>query len=272
MPRFMEPAEAIEALVSPGLALGVGGMHQTSAPMALVGEVVRRRIPIGRLITSPSASLQAELPIAAGLVSEVLSPYIGFEDFGLAPAFRRAVEEGRLSVLECDEGSMTHALYAGAGGLGFIPAPPGVELTDIPAVNPGLYKTTTDPFSGEERLVVPGIRPDVTFIACAEADEEGNVAFGRFPFTDRLLALAAKTLIVQVERVVPAEALAARAPGETIPAFLTSAVVVAPGGCLPTGAPGFYDRDVEAIRGYLQAAKKAETLAAYLTENYGGSR
>lgn len=266
-PRFLSPAEAVEDLLPSGSVLGVGGMHQTSAPMALIDQVVRRHLPIKRMITSPSASLQAELPIAAGLVSEIMSPYIGFEDLGLAPGFRRQVENGQLKVLECDEGSMTHALYAGAGGLGFIPAPPGVELTDIPKVNPEFYRPMTDPFSGAERLVIPAVRPDVVFIACAEADADGNVAFGRFPFTDRLMALAAKTLIVQVERIV--DDLSTRAPGETIPAFLISAVVEAPGGCSPTAAPGFYERDLDAIKAYLKAAKTSEGLQAYLEERYG---
>jgi glutaconate CoA-transferase subunit A len=270
-PRFLDAAGAVAELVAPGLTLGVGGMHMTAAPMALVGEVVRRRLPIGRLVTSPSASLQAELPIAAGLVAEILSPYVGFEDLGLAPAFRRAVEQGSLAVAECDEGSLTHALYAGAGGLGFIPCPPGVAATDIPAVNPGWYRTTTDPFTGTEVVVVPALRPDVVFLACAESDEEGNVAFGRFPFTDRLLALAARTLVVQVERVVPAEALAERAAGETIPSFLVAAVVEAPGGCAPTGSPGFYDRDVAALGAYLTAAKDPDRLAAYLGEHWASA-
>ena len=267
-PQFLDASVAIDTFVVPGMTLGVGGMHMTSAPMALVGELVRRRVSIGRLVTSPSASLQAELPIAAGLVSEVLSPYVGFEDLGLAPAFRRAVERGSLRVMECDEGSLTHALYAGAGGLGFIPSPPGVADTNIPQVNPDWYQTTTDPFTGDQVVVVPALRPDVVLLACAEADVEGNVAFGRFPFTDRLLALAAYTLVVQVERVVPVEALTSKAPGETIPSFLVAAVVEAPGGCAPTGSPGFYDRDVEALRAYLAAAKEPERLTSYIDANW----
>lgn len=260
----MDAAEAVRRFVPPGATVAVGGMHMTAAPMALVRELVRQGVRIGRLVTSPSASLQAELPIAAGLVDEILSPYVGFEHLGLAPCFRRAVERGELRVAECDEGSLTHALYAGAGGLGFIPAPPGVELTDIPRVNPGLYAWTRNPFTGEEVCVVRALRPDVTLLACREADEAGNVAFGRFPFTDRLLALAARRLVVQVERIVGAEEMAAHAPGTVLPGFLVSAVVVAPGGCHPTACPGEYERDEEEIGTYLRAARDPDELAAYL--------
>ncbi len=263
--RFLEANEAV-ALIEPGSTLGVGGMQLAAAPMALVREMVRRRIPIARLVTSPSASLQADLPIAAGLVTEIVSPYVGFEHLGLAPAFRRAAETGALRILEIDEGSLTHALHAGAGGIPFVPCPPGVDLTDIPGVDRELFRRVVDPFTGSEHWAVPAIRPDTVLLACAVADERGNVAFDRFPFTDREMALAARRLIVEVEEVVPAGSLADRAPGTTLPSFLVDAVVVAPGGCHPTEYPGRYGRDEAAIVDYLRSAKDATGLEERVAE------
>lgn len=262
--EFLSPAEAVTRWVTPGSVVAVGGMHMTAAPMSLVREIVRQRIRIRRLITSPSTSLQADLIIGAGLVDELLSPYVGFEHLGLAPSFRRAVEAGHLRVLECDEGSLTHAFYAGAGGLSFIPCPPGFELTDIPKVNPALYRQVQDPFTAVTLWVVAAVRPDVALVHCIEADEMGNVAFGGFPFTDRLMALASRRVIVQVERVIAGEQMAAHPPGTTLPGFLVSAIVVAPGGCHPTAAPGAYGRDEDAIREYLEAARTPGGCQAYL--------
>lgn len=262
--EFLSPSEAVPRWIAPGATVGVGGMHMTAAPMSLVREIVRQRIRIGRLVTSPSTSLQADLLIGAGLVEELISPYVGFEHLGLAPAFRRAVEGGFLAVLECDEGSLTHALYAGAGGLPFIPCPPGFDLTDIPKVNPTLYRQVQDPFTLEARWAVAAVRPDVTLVHCAEADESGNVAFGGFPFTDRLMALAGRRVIVQVERVVSQERMAAHPAGTTLPGFLISAIVVAPGGCHPTAAPGYYGRDEDAIQAYLEAARTPEGFQEYV--------
>lgn len=264
MAEQLSPGSAIAELVPAGCTVGVGGMHATAAPMALVRELVRRQVPIRRLVTSPSTSLQADLLIGAGLVEELVCAYVGFEDLGLAPCFRRAAEGGTLRVLECDEGGLTHALYAGAGGLPFVPLPPGIGQTDIPRASPDLHRQVTDPYTGESCWAISAIRPDVALIACAEADDEGNVAFGRMPFTDRLLALAARRLVVQVERLVPTETIAARAPGETLPAFLVSAVVVVPGGCRPTASPGFYDREEPELRAYLKAAATDEGLAELL--------
>jgi glutaconate CoA-transferase subunit A len=262
--RQLTPREAIAELVPPSAIVGVGGMHATAAPMALVREIVAQQVPIRRLVTSPSTSLQADLLIGAGLVEELVSAYVGFEDLGLAPCFRRAVEQGTLRVLECDEGGLTHALYAGSGGIPFVPLPAGIGETDVPGVDPELYQRVLDPFTGESVWAIRAVRPDVALIACAEADEEGNVAFGRAPFTDRLLALAARRLVVQVERLVPTEAIAAHEPGSTLPAFLVSALVVAPGGCRPTAAPGAYDRDEAELRAYLRAASTDEGLAELL--------
>lgn len=261
---FVTPQEAVARWVPRGGCVAVGGMHSTSAPMSLVREMVRQGVRVGRLVTSPSASIQADLLIGAGLVDEVMSPYLGFEDLGLAPCFRREVESGRLRVAECDEGSLTHALYAGAGGLPFIPCPPGIDLTDIPTANPGFYRQATDPFTGQTVWAVAALRPDVALIHASEADETGTVAFGGFPFTDRLMALAARQLVVQVERLVSSREMSARSPGATLPGFLVTAVVVAPGGCHPTAAPGFYLRDEEELRAYLEAARQPEGFEAYL--------
>lgn len=262
--RIATLEEAVGLWVASGSTVAVGGMHMTAAPMALVREVVRQSLQIGRLVTSPSASIQADLLIGAGLVSEILSPYVGFEHLGLAPCFRRAIEEGKLRVLECDEGSLTHALYAGAGGLPYIPCPPGIDLTDIPKVNPDFYVRARDPFTGEEGWAVPALRPDVMLLACREADEAGNVAFDRSPFTDRLMALASKRLVVQVERIVGSREMATRPPGVTLPGFLVSAVVVAPGGCRPTAAPGEYGIDEVGTRAYMDAARSPEGFGEYI--------
>jgi glutaconate CoA-transferase, subunit A len=261
VPRVSDAAASV-ASIAPGSTVAVGGMHMTAAPMTLVRELIRQQIPVGRLVTSPSTSLQADLLIGAGLVEELLSPYVGFEHLGLAPCFRRAAEGGTLRVLECDEGTIAHALYAGAGGLPFIPCAPGVERSDIPAANRSFYRWVQDPFDGSNRLCAPALRPDVALLHGAEADEAGNVLLAGFPFTDRLMALAAHRLVVQVERRVPA--LDPQPAGTVLPGFLVEAAVEAPGGCHPTAAPGHYDADEEAITAYLREARTPEGFAAYV--------
>ena len=83
-------------------------MHNN--PMELVLELVRRRRGVRRLLTSPSASLAADLLIGAGLVDEVATAYIGFEHLGLAPAYRRAAESAAINVFELCEAAIVHGL------------------------------------------------------------------------------------------------------------------------------------------------------------------
>lgn len=244
--------------------LAVGGMHMHNNPMALVRELVRQGKRVARLVTSPSAGINADLLLGAGLVEEILTSYVGFEHLGLAPNFRRAVEGATVRLLECDEPLLVHALHAGAGGLPFVPLPPGLELSDIPRVNPAYYKETTDPYTGRTVLTVPPVTPEVALIHCQEADEYGNAVFRGSVFTDRQMAFAAETVIVQAERIVPAGEIAASPGQAVIPGFLVRAVVVEPYGCHPTSSHGYYDFDEAHLRDYLKGARDAEGFGRYL--------
>lgn len=238
--------------------VALGGMHMHNNPMELVRELVRQRRRVRRLLTSPSAGIGADLLLRAGLVDEIATSYVGFEHLGLAPWFRRRVEAGDVRVLELDEASITHGLYAGAGGLPFVPLPPGIDLADVCRVNPEDYRMVEDPFTGQRRLAIRAIRPDLALIHASEADERGTTVFKGCAFTDRLMALASRRVVVQVERLVPPGRLSGCAPGTTVPGFLVDAVVVAPGGCLPTAAHGEYGYDEASLAEYLASAREEE--------------
>lgn len=255
--RLVAAAEAVAGLTDRDLGLvALGGMHMHNNPMELVRELIRQRRRIRRLLTSPSAGIAAELLLRAGLVDEIATSYVGFEHLGLAPWFRRRVEAGEVRVLEMDEASITHGLYAGAGGLPFIPLPPGLELADVCRSNAESYRMVDDPFTGERRLAVQPIRPDLALIHATEADARGNAAFKGCAFTDRLMAMASRGVLLQVERLVPAGRVSSYAPGSTLPGFLVDTVVVAPQGCLPTAAHGEYGYDEAALAEYLASAQE----------------
>ncbi|HET9780539.1 MAG TPA: CoA-transferase [Candidatus Dormibacteraeota bacterium] len=244
--------------------LAIGGMHLHNNPMATIFELVRQERRVPRLVTSPSAALGADVLIGSGLVDEIATSYVGFEHLGLAPCFRRAAENGSLKVSNLCEASITHGLYAGASGMPFAPLPAGVELADVWRSNPNAYRMIVDPFTEAKTLVVKAIRPDVAIIHAAEADEQGTAWLGGAVFTDRLMAMAARRVIVQVERVVSREAMERRPAGATIPGFLVGAVVEAPGGCRPTASHGNYGYDEPAIKHYLQMARTSEGFAEWM--------
>ncbi len=264
--------EAVSNLIPDGLPeLAIGGMHMHNNPMAVLREIVRQKRRVKRLVTSPSAGVNADLLIGAGLVGEVVTSYIGFEHLGLSANFRRGVESGSLKLFEVDEPHLVYGLQAGAGGIPFIPYPPGLELSDLHRINPEYYNFTTDPYTGRRVMTARPIKPSVAVIHCQEADPYGNAIFRGSQFTDRQMALAAETVIVQVERVVPNEVAMTWPSGSTIPGFLVSAVVEAPFGCHPTASHTYYSFDEVVLRDYIKSGKTPESFDAYLQEHIYGT-
>jgi glutaconate CoA-transferase subunit A len=267
--KQMELAETIEKFVPDGVeSLAVGGMHMHNNPMALIRELVRQQKHIKRLITSPAACINADLLIGAGLVEEIVTSYVGFEHLGLAPAFRRLAQAGRLKVLEVDEMSLILGLRAGAAGQPFAPLPHGLELSEVSSANPEFYKPISDPFSGTTYLATPALRPKVALVLCQQADSYGNALFKGSVFTDREMLLAAETVILQVEQVIPTLQLTKNPVPVNVPGHLVNAVVTAPFSAHPTSCHRFYHYDEAHLQEYIQMAATAEGFAAYVQKYF----
>ena len=68
--------------------------------MALIRELVRQgRRELG-LVTTPTGGLNVDLAVGAGIASRLYFAQVVLEESGMAPHFRRAVEQGRLKCLE----------------------------------------------------------------------------------------------------------------------------------------------------------------------------
>jgi len=98
MAAWIEMNEAA-ALVPDGSKVALGGAHCMS-PLALVGAIIHRGVKGLHLITAPTGGLGVELLVVAGAVARLETAQISLGEFGLAPAFRRGVEEGRVHVLD----------------------------------------------------------------------------------------------------------------------------------------------------------------------------
>ena len=135
--KVLEIEEAMALIPPESELLWVGGMHMHNVPMALVRECIRQGKRFETFFAGPSSSLAAELLMGAGLVERVVVGYIGFEQLGLAPVFRRLAEQGsEIRFIEADPGSMLLALQAGMAGQHFAPLPPGLEKQACPAHRP----------------------------------------------------------------------------------------------------------------------------------------
>lgn len=125
-------------------------------------------------------------------------------------------------------------------------------------------KTVRDPYSGEELVAIPRLRPDWAVVHVPEADADGNARIYGSPFWDRLMTRAARRVVVTAEAIVPRAELARQPELTVVPGLFVSAVVHAPGGAWPGSCYPCYGVDYPAVEAYLDTVRDAEGLARHL--------
>ncbi len=216
------------ALVHDGQTLALGGNMLYRRPVAFVYELLRRPNPPRDLtLLAFTAAYAADLLVGAGCVRRTRTCYFGLEAFGFAPMFTQAANRGEIEVWEESEASIAFGLRATLAGVGFMPSTAWLG-TDLLRLRPDV-RTVRDPYSGQELVAFPAIRPDVAVIHALVADRHGNARLNKNLGIDPELALAATTVIITAERVV--ERLEADVH---IPGPLVNAVVETPRGAQPS--------------------------------------
>jgi len=245
----------------------------TNRPAAFVRELVRRRSGPVALYSSPGSGWDADLLIAAGLVSRAVLPMVTMGQHGLAPSFRGAVEAGELEASYLDAMTLLAGyLAAGYGHPYHLLA--SVEGTDM-VKDDALYETLTDS-AGNRHRAVRAIEPELCVLHAEEADEYGNVRHRGPRIADVVMARASQRTIVTVERIVTNEEVRREPHLTTIPSNHVTAVVHAPFGAHPT-ATADYTSDEEHLALYHQAAEARRLgdptrFDAYLADFIEGPR
>ena len=238
-------------LIQDGDTIAVGGALSARQPMALIRELIRQ----GKKNLSSvggAHGVDVDLMCAAKLVKSVQHSYVGFEnDFGLAPNYRRACQEGRVEVLETDCNVILQRLRAAHFGVPFLPMP-RLAGTDLLTGNPA-FKTITCPFTGETLTAVAALRPDVAIIHGLKGDRAGNVHLPHPHFADNLLAMTALKTVVTVEEIVTEEEV--RELGVVIPYYCVTALAEVPFGAHPTSCYPAYAYDRRHLAEYVRLAK-----------------
>src|SRR5215207_2916555 len=247
-------AEAI-ATVPDGARIALGGNTLHRGPGAAVHEIVRQG-KCGLEIVKTAGAYDVDLLCASGCVAAVSAGFVGYETpFGMAPAYRRAVESGVVEAREHACYTVIAGLRAASQGVPFMPLN-GLQGSDLVALRG--FASVRDPYSDQDIVVVPAIVPDVALIHVQEADADGNARIWGSTFEDTLMARAARQVIVTAERIVDRAILAAEPERTSIPGFLVEAVVEAPGGAWPTSCAGLYEYDLPTLEQLLAAANDPE--------------
>jgi glutaconate CoA-transferase, subunit A len=261
------------ARIPDGVRVALGGFAVYQHPMALVRELARQGRRDLTVVGTVNGN-EVDLLAGAGCLRRVETSYVGLEKYGLAPNYRRRVEQGELEVIDYPEVLSFDRFRASQDGLTFWPCA-YLGGTDILTHNPAI-KAFDCPLTGRRLHAVPPADPDVVVIHAVAADERGNVVIPPRRLLpqglDVTMARACDTVIVTAEQIVSRQYIRRHARQVEIPSYRTTLVVEAPWGAHPCPVLGRYVIDDLHFREYIAAAATPEGFAKYLDTYVAGPR
>jgi acetate CoA/acetoacetate CoA-transferase alpha subunit len=186
-------------LIPDGATLMVGGFMAVGTPERLIDEIVRQGKRGLTVIANDTAMPGRGIGklVSAGLVSRTIASHIG-----LNPETQQQMIAGTMKVDLVPQGTLVERIRAGGFGLGGILTPTGVGTV----VEEGKRKLEVD---GKNYLLETPLRADFALVHAFLADYMGNLSYA---LTARnfnpVIALAADTVIVTAEHIVPVGVIA----------------------------------------------------------------
>jgi glutaconate CoA-transferase subunit A len=232
--------EAVAGLVNDGDSVALEGFTHL-IPTAAAHEIVRQERRNLTLIRMTPDLIYDQM-IGMGCANKLIFSWGGNPGVGSLHRFRDAVEKGWPHPLEIEEHShagMANRYVAGASNLPFAVLR-GYVGTDLPSVTDTIAPITC-PFTGEELMAVPALRPNVAIVHAQQADRKGNIALWGITGIQKEAVLSAERVIVTVEEVVAH--FEPRPFQIVLPSVTVNAIAVVPHGAHPSYAYGYYDRD-----------------------------
>lgn len=257
--KVMPAAEAVRRFVAQGSVVGMGGQNINRCPTALTHEVIRQGIGDLRVVGC-NLSLPVDLLVAEGLVSATEQGSANLERYGVLFCWRRAAEEGRITVEDYSHLSMATRFLAGAMGVPFMPTRSLVGTSVLAGLtgSGGPARVVDDPWSDNQVVLLQARTPDVSLLHATMADADGNVVIEGVTSHEVDMVRASTHTIVSAEKVLPAGAFADDPERVTISGAYVSAVVEQPYGAWPTSVYRRYDYDDQAIAAYQALARAGD--------------
>jgi len=209
--------EAVD-LIKPGSTLMVGGFLGVGTPEGIIDKIVERGISYLTVIANDTAFEDRGV---GKLVKNKLCKKVVVSHIGTNPETQRQMIAGELDVELVPQGTLAERVRAGGAGLGGILTPTGVGTV----VENG--KQIIE-INGRKYLLELPLRSDFALIKAKRCDYLGNLVYNLTATNfNPLMALAAETVIVEVEEIVPTGVLT---PDEIkTPAVLVDYVVLSQG-------------------------------------------
>lgn len=253
----------IAAAVPDGARLGLPADY-AGVSMAVMRPLLARAPRDLHLVCVPTAGLQADILIGAGLVRRAETSAMTLGEAGGAPCFNRAVARGSIDLLDSTCPAIHAALVAAQKAVPFATLR-GLIGTDVLRHRKD-WRVIQNPFSEAPDPIValPALHPDVTVFHAPMADREGNVWIGRRREL-AVMAYASRATYVTVERIVDGSLFDdERTAAGALPGLYVDGVALAPRGAWPYGLWGEYGTDTAELVRYAAAARTEEGFADWL--------
>lgn len=245
---WVRDVEALVAHVGDGDVVGPSGFHFVRAPMAQLRAVVAAGVS-DLTYVSWGGGIPLELLLSHRVVRKVVFCFSSLDVFGLAPRFRRALEQRSVEVEERTALGFMKGLRAGMEQLPF-------EVMQDPVASDirggfarafdaaGVMRSETShaPVVATLRLDL-----DVFLLHAQRADDAGNIEVRGARGLDLLALFSAKKVVVTVEERVPTGSLGADR-AFVLPRDAVTALALAPGGAWPTSCMPHYPADYRALQ------------------------
>jgi acetate CoA/acetoacetate CoA-transferase alpha subunit len=186
--------ESAVAQIPEGASLMIGGFMGVGTPERIVDELIRQRKRDLTVIANDTALPGVGIGklVTAGAVRKVIASHIG-----LNPETQQKMLAGEMDVELVPQGTLIERIRAAGHGLGGVLTPTGVGTV----VEEGKRKLEVD---GREYLLETALSADFALVQAFLADYLGNLTYA---LTARnfnpVIAMAARTVIVDAEHVVP---------------------------------------------------------------------
>ncbi|MFP4697722.1 MAG: CoA transferase subunit A [Eubacteriales bacterium] len=248
MSKLMTITDAVN-LIKDDMTIGIGGNVLHRSPSAFVREIVRNQKKRLKIIKTAGA-FDVDMLVLGKCVYSVDAGFISYEtEFGLAPFYRKAVQNGEIKANEHACYTVISALNAAKRNIPFMPVK-GLKYGDLITHN-DYFKIVKDPFGEDEITVVKAISPDYSIIHVQECDSNGNAIIKGATYDDILLSKASKNIIITTEKLISKAQIKLNFEKVSIPGLLVSAVVVVPKGAKPCSCDRCYDIDKNKIKEFL---------------------
>ena len=254
--KLMTEQQAVSRFVADGDYIGCDLTYFIRGPNALIHEIIRQRRK-HLWFCAKYCYAESVLLLGGDCVSRI---DVGFVAVG-ERVLTEAMQDGRVTLTEWTNDSLTLRLLGGAMGVPFLPTR---TLLGTDTLTYSGAKVIEDPFTGKTICLVPALNPDVALIHAHQADMHGNARVFGASTAPIEQAMASKKVIVQTEEVIEPEEIRRHPSKTTIPYYVVDAVVHVPFGAYPGTCPGLYVADTPGLTEAIQALDAREEMHRYL--------